>query len=171
MTIRGITRSMKTRLLFCVISVSALCGAQAQTNDTSATAFKEDSFTVTGAVLGAPTGMNILIGHHFNPFACRLSGGYWRKNWYGAQADLSCDFIHQSSLAVGVSLVAGVTAADPILPNDKQESVVQVEKQRYLGLALDFFYGGFFLQTGMAAGAGDYPNPFFTFQCGYLFVF
>jgi hypothetical protein len=56
-------------------------------------------------------------------------------------------------------------------PNQPGVQFTQYNKQNYLGLAYDVYYAGFILQTGLGFGKGNFPNPQFLFQAGYLFRF
>jgi hypothetical protein len=123
-----------------------------------------EGILAVGAVIGAPTGISLMGGYYFKNFAVRLSGGSWGKEWNGFQGDLSYNLTRSLSFSTNVSLIGGQygnTLKDVSLGES-------VKRQRYWGLAYDVYLSGFFLQTGVGFGSGDYPSPQFLFQCGYL---
>lgn len=122
---------------------------------------------VLGATLGAPSGISVLGGFYFTDFGMRISGGSWGKNWNGVQGDLSINFLRRSSFVMSISVLAGQFQNKP---TDTQQGGQYVQ-QKYYGLAYDMYLAGFFLQTGLATGPGEYSNPEFTFQFGYLWEF
>ncbi len=117
-----------------------------------------------GAVLGAPSGVALMGGLDVGPLAVRLSGGSWGKDWSGIQGDLAFHVIRSSSLDIGLALIGG-EFQNIVATNQAGR---QYTRQQYGGLACDVSLAGFFLETGLASGPGQYSNPQFTFQFGYL---
>jgi hypothetical protein len=138
---------------------------QAYANDLAdSSSSGSEGILAVGAVIGTPSGVSFMGGYYFKNFAVRLSGGSWGKEWNGFQGDLSYNLTRSSSFSTNVSLIGGQygnTLKDVSLGES-------VKRQRYWGLAYDVYLSGFFLQTGVGFGSGDYPSPQFLFQCGYL---
>ncbi len=155
------------RTVVCCILVGAATTCLAQTSGGPFAKGKTDDgdFLVVGGGIGSPAGITLIGGYYFKPLVLRVSGGYWKKGWDGVQGDLGINLSRSSSFAMGVSLVAGRFRANPL--NDQGEK--QLFVQNYVGLTYDMYLSGFFLQAGLGAGNGDYPNPQVLFQIGYLF--
>lgn len=117
-----------------------------------------------GAIIGTPSGVSFMGGYYSKIFALRLSGGSWGREWNGFQGDVSYNLTRSSSFSTNVSLIGG-QYRNTLKDVSAGESV---KRQRYWGLAYDVYLSGFFLQTGVGFGSGDYPSPQFLFQCGYL---
>ncbi len=133
-----------------------------QSMDTVANLDESSSFQF-GAVVGAPSGLGLVAGYDFGPIAVRCSGGSWGKNWSGLQGGLTYNVVRSSALAIGMTAFVG----------EFRKSAVVGEpggQQRYEGLACDCSLSGFFLQTGLANGPGEYASTQFTFQFGYLWT-
>jgi hypothetical protein len=119
---------------------------------------------VAGAGIGAPSGFWLMGGMETRLLALRCSGGSWSSQWYGIQEDVSFLFHRKESFSIGLSAVTGRFGTNPI---DGGRSPV-ARQQVYAGIALDTDYSGFFLQTGMTHGSGDYPAWDPLFQFGYV---
>lgn len=122
---------------------------------------------VLGVTMGAPSGLSVLGGCSFADFGLRVSGGSWGKNWNGVQGDLSYSFVRSSPLTLSISVIAGQFQNKTY---DTQQGGQYVQ-QKYYGLGYDMSMAGLFLQAGLATGPGEYSNPQFTFQFGYLWEF
>ncbi len=147
---------------FCLFFIIAAAGvARSQTDDGNS--------AVLGVVIGAPSSIALVGGYDAGPVALRLSGGAWGKGWYGAQADVSVIFSRSGSFSQGLSVLAGQYGTKVVSLDDQLQEVTQFNKQKYLGIAYDAWFSGFFLQVGMGHGWGDFPNPNLLFQFGYLF--
>ncbi|MHB1688257.1 MAG: hypothetical protein ACYCVH_12900 [Ignavibacteriaceae bacterium] len=125
------------------------------------------SFFFAGSSIGTPGGISLNAGYFFKHFSLKISGGYWKKDWYGFQGDLGFVFSNTGKLIQGISLVGGMF--DAIRLNDSG-AVLSPVQQTYLGVTYDAYYSGFYLQTGLGFGLHNYPsNPQLLFQFGYLF--
>ncbi len=122
---------------------------------------------VLGATMGAPSGVSVPGGLYFSDLGVRISGGSWGKNWNGVQGDLSFNFLRRPSFVMSISVIGGQFQNKS---TDSQQGGQYVQ-QKYYGLAYDMDLAGFFLQTGLATGPGEYSNPQITFQFGYLWEF
>ena len=131
----------------------------------------EGAFAALGLGIGTPGGINFIGSVYSSPFGLRISGGDWGRNWRGIQADLSVTLGRGASLAQGLSIVVGAFRVAPMLQNSQGEEGQTVKKMTYGGLTYDLYLAGFFLQTGLGLGRGDYPDPQLLFQAGYLFRF
>ncbi len=121
-----------------------------------------------GPVVGVPSGVALMGGIIAPPLSVRLSGGYWGSDWNGLQADVGWVFDAEGLLTQGIFVVAGTFRVNPRLLTDQGMLVKSVRQDRYVGLAYEVDYSGFFLQAGLAKGRGDYPNPEVLLQAGYL---
>jgi hypothetical protein len=126
-----------------------------------------------GAVLGAPASISLTAGLYLAPVSFRITGGAWGKGWYGLQGDIAFPLTKSKELIQNISVIGGIFATkvidvDPSLPGIQ---ITRYNKQNYLGFAYDVYYAGFIMQTGLGFGKGDFPNPQFLFQFGYMFDF
>ncbi len=129
--------------------------------------YNKESFFFAGATIGTPGGVTLNTGYYFKHFALKISGSYWRKDWYGAQGDLEFVFSNKGELIQGVSLVGGIFIAIPF--SDAVTSLPPTQ-QNYIGVAYDAYYSGFYLQSGLGFGLRSYPpNLQLLFQFGYVF--
>jgi hypothetical protein len=126
---------------------------------------------VVGPLIGVPSGIALLGGIVAAPLSVKVSGGYWGSDWNGVQADIGWVFDADGLLTQGCFLVAGAFRFDPLLPGDQGTMKKSIRQDRYVGLAYEVNYAGFYLQAGLAKGRGDYPNPEALLQAGYLISF
>ena len=154
------------RLVMCVMlaSLSGIAFGQVSSAEGEQVEPHGRGYFVFGGGLGSPAGVCVIGGFYTQPIVLRLSGGYWKRGWNGIQCDLGTSLSSGESFAAGISLVGGIYKADPLDEN----RVERRYSERYLGLAYDMYLAGFFLQAGLAAGKGDYPNPQAIVQFGYL---
>lgn len=125
------------------------------------------SFLFIGSTLGTPSGISLNAGFFAKHFSLKVSGGYWKKNWYGYQVDAGYLFNRTGKLIQGISIVSGSFEAVNQYNSGNPGSSAQ---QKYIGTSYDAYYAGFFLQAGLGFGIHPYPpNPQLLFQFGYLF--
>ncbi len=134
---------------------------------------KSGSFWGVGAVIGAPASIGFTTGIYTPSLSFRITGGVWSKYWYGIQGEIALPITRSTDLIQNISLIGGLFATKVLQtdPNQPDVQFTQYNKQNYFGLAYDVYYAGFLLQTGLGFGKGDFPNPQFLFQIGYLFRF
>ncbi len=118
-----------------------------------------------GASIGSPTGASLLGSLYFDKFGVRFSSGVGRFGWQGGQVDLTYLVSRYGRLRHDVSLTVGMFRFD----NSDTTSVVEVDKEFYVGAAYTVLYRGFHFQLGFAYGAGDYTHTVALFEVGYLF--
>ncbi len=125
------------------------------------------SFFIIGSTIGTPGGISLNTGFFGKYFYLKVSGGYWKKDWYGYQVDAGYFFSRTSKLLQGISLVTG---GFDVINLDNSGNSRTFLQQNYIGAAYDAYYAGFFLQAGLGFGLHPYPpNPQLLFQVGYLF--
>ncbi len=120
-----------------------------------------------GLFIGTPSSIGFRARLETGPIVAGVSGGSWGKSWWGYQADAGLIVSQTGRLVQSIDLIAGRFANT----TRDESGVSQHEREEYLGLAYDVSYAGFFVQLGLAAGRGDYPNPQLVYQFGYLFFF
>lgn len=156
-------------LLILCFAVSASAQTQetsyAQTENVREIIIDKENFFALGAAIGSPSAIAAIGGYYFGPLAVRVSGGYWSKNWYGVQGDLSVNLSRIGTFSQNLSLVAGRFGIRSYDSNDSR----LLKTQNYVGVAYDVNYTGFFMQLGAGFGNGDYKNPQLLTQFGYLF--
>lgn len=126
-----------------------------------------------GAVIGAPASMSFTTGLYFVPVSFRVTGGFWGKGWYGLQGDIAFPLTKSKELIQNISVIGGFFATN-VIDTDPSQPGIQIirhYRQNYIGAAYDVYYAGFLMQTGLGFGKGNFPNPQFLFQFGYLFDF
>jgi hypothetical protein len=134
---------------------------------------KSNNFLGVGAVIGAPSSIGLTAGIYAQTVSFRITGGVWNKYWYGIQGEVAIPLTRSTELIQNISLTGGIISTKVLQTDPNQPGVqfTQYNKQNYLGLAYDVYYAGFILQTGLGFGKGNFPNPQFLFQAGYLFRF
>lgn len=124
-----------------------------------------------GLTVGSPASISLVGSFSYKDFAVRISGFKWSNDWYGFQGDLSYTISRDRDLLQSISLVAGNFCFKVSELDDSQQNYVQnIYKQNYIGMTYDINYSGFFVQTGLGFGKGDFLKPTFLFQAGYLFA-
>jgi hypothetical protein len=133
----------------------------------------DSSFFGIGAVIGAPASISLTAGLYLAPVSFRVTGGAWGKGWYGLQGDIAIPLTKNKELIQNISIIGGIFATKVIDVDPSQPGIqiTRFNKQNYIGVAYDVYYSGFLMQTGLGLGHGDFSNPQFLFQFGYLFNF
>ena len=161
---------MKWSVLIGFVGVMMLLpriGDAGERSDSAGTGGRGASLLI-GPIIGAPSGVALMGGVVAVPFSLKVSGGYWGSDWNGIQADIGWVFDTEELLTQGLFLVGGTYRVNPRLLNDQGSTTKTIRQNRYVGLAYEADYAGFFLQAGLAKGRGDYPNPAVLLQAGYL---
>lgn len=124
-------------------------------------------FLTVGVAAGSPGYANVTTSYFFSRAALRLTAGAGGRGRSGVQGDIVWRFVREANLSVGAALVGGTfTSREPSA--DNVAGTGDLQRQVYVGAALDVFYGGFHLQTGLAHGFRDYPpNRQLLSQFGY----
>ncbi len=160
-------KSCMRALLFGLLTVLGTIARADAPSDSTAADSRRGAFVI-GPLVGLPAGIGMMAGIETAPLSVKVSGGYWGKDWNGIQADLGWLFTTEGLLTQGVFIVAGTYRVNPRLPNDQGLVVSTIRQNRFVGIAYEADYAGFFLQAGLARGWGDYPNPQGLLQAGYL---
>lgn len=131
------------------------------------------NFWGIGLVLGSPASISLTTGIYFQHISFRITGGAWSSHWYGIQGEIAFPFTRSKELIQNISINGGLIATKVLFSDPNQSSVqyYQYNKQNYIGFTYDVWYSGFLMQTGIGFGKGNFPNPQFLFQFGYLFKF
>jgi hypothetical protein len=130
----------------------------------------EKKSLVLGASIGSPASASLVGGIYYNDFSLKLSGMAWSSSWYGIEGSISFAITRNENLIQSISFVGGRYSAKIKKVNMETNSEYdEIRKEKYFGLAYDINYDGFYLQTGLGIGSGDYGNPILLFQTGYLF--
>jgi hypothetical protein len=133
----------------------------------------DTKFFGIGAVIGAPASISLTVGLYLSPVSFRITGGAWGKGWYGVQGEIAFPLTRNKELIQNISVIGGIfaTKVNEVDPSQPDIQFTQYNKQNYAGLAYDVYYAGFLMQTGFGFGKGNFPNPQFLFQFGYMFGF
>jgi len=161
---------MNLRVMTLILGTTALLSGVVNAATPVDTAGLDESnvTVVVGPLIGVPSGVALIAGIVAGPVSVKASGGYWGDDWNGIQADIGWVFDHEAVLTQGLSVVAGVFRVNPILMNEQGTLAKTVRQERYVGVAYEANYSGFYLQAGLAKASGDYPNPELLLQAGYL---
>lgn len=123
------------------------------------------SYPVIGVTLGTPAGLNCMTGYFFERIGLTVSGMFFGPSvLYGVQGSVLFMFKHSARTIHGISASGGYSYIGAI-ENDPEA------KWAYGCLSYVFNYRGFHLEAGLAAGKGDFSNPQFYGQIGYLHRF
>ena len=131
---------------------------------------RDSSYSELGICYGTPAVFNLAIGPWYGPFGVRFSGMYLGSS-YGIQMNLnykisdSPNFLHSIGVAVGKSFIEGEEIA--YFPFD--DNFTYMKEWQYIGLVYNLNLSGFFLEGGLSIGEGDYTNPKFIFQIGFIY--
>lgn len=123
------------------------------------------SYGVLGVTIGSPGILNLNLGYFHQKYGISVTGAYLGST-YGFQTNVSRvlhdtrNFMH--SLFVG----AGVLS----LTSEEQTSRV-TRRFTYGAFGYHLNWWGFFLELGLGFGSGDYTNPQFLGQIGYVHRF
>lgn len=120
-----------------------------------------------GATLGYPSAVNLNLSYWFSNFGIGLSGLYIYLA-DGIQINTSYCIENNLIFRHGFTIFAGISN----IRKDKFGSTqLQNFHWEYYGLAYEFNYNGFYSELGISMGSGNYKNPNFIFQFGYIHRF
>ena len=120
-----------------------------------------------GATLGYPSAVNLNISYWLSNFGIGLSGLYIFLA-DGIQLNASYCLDNNKIYRHGFTIFSGISNIRKDKFGSKQ---LQNFHWEYAGLAYEFNYNGFYSELGISLGAGNYSNPNFIFQFGYVHRF
>ena len=127
-----------------------------------------------GIVAGNPIDVNAMTGVNFNDFGVRLSGGAWIYSRYGLQLDLTYILSSKNSTQHQVALISAFAHNRLCTDNNffyifyHKIAESEYTNSFYFGLAYNFLWKGFFIQSGSAWGTDNFEKPRFIMQIGYI---
>ena len=116
---------------------------------------KEDSYQEIGINIGTPAALNAAFGYWFNSVGLRVSGMYYGQETNGVQLNLGLRLSDNFKRRHALFIIRGASKID----NDEWT---------FLGLVYNLNFKGFFLETGLTFGEGDYSKPQIALQIGYM---
>ncbi|MCB2205246.1 hypothetical protein KQI65_10895 [bacterium] len=133
-------------------------------------------YSELGINIGTPGGLNLAYGHWFGGIGLRLSGMIYGPSLSGLQLNLGFKLSDTYRMSHVLALVGGVSHFE--LEEETYYSSYSLITHRtrvydwtYLGGIWEMNWWGFFLQTGLAVGSGDFSNPQLMLQIGYMYRF
>ncbi len=130
----------------------------------------KEVFSFLGASLIMPGGLNIVVGHEHGRFGGRLSVGYI-GSMGGIQGNFLVNLSRRKSFNHHLSIGFGSTYIDTKEYVQYWGEITTSKTWTYVGGFYDLNYGGFFLETGLSIGSGDFSNPQLMLQLGYVYEF
>lgn len=141
--------------------------------------FKSESFyqykntsSEFGVTFGTPAALNLVIAKHFDKLMLKASGFYLGNVAKGLQIEFGYKLSEFARTYHAISLVGGLSElrAKQVSIFGGGESYVQ-QNWNYVGIAYNLNTNGFYLQTGLSVGEGDFDNPQFMLQIGYVYQY
>ena len=124
-----------------------------------------DEYPILGVTLGTPGILNLNAGYFFSKIGVQVSGSYLGSA-YGFQAAFAWKLYDSRSFMHALSGGAGFSSIT--VDRDLKK---ETHKWTYGVLSYNLNWYGFFLELGIGVGAGDYSNPQFLGQIGYVYRF
>ena len=113
------------------------------------------SYPELGITLGTPSGLNLAGGGWNGRFGVRATGMFYGPSFYGFQTTLGFKLLDDPKTLHSVGLAFGTFRWE----FDDWTSV---------GAVYNTNFRGFFLETGLEVGRGDFSSPQFVLQIGYM---
>lgn len=125
-----------------------------------------NNYWVMGLTFGLPSGFNIDLGYHFNPFGIQVTGlclaASTDMTLYGIQVSFMYKIYEDEFFLHGISLITGYSAIKYSNINSRWA---------FGGVTYFLNWGIFYLDVGLTIGSGSYSNPQFYAQIGILIRF
>ena len=137
--------------------------------DKNPESYSEREHAVLGFDIGYPSSINIAYGYYFKDTKLMVSGGFFGKNWYGIQGEYGWKLTSDLSFRHDISFILGTFETKTVETGQSGNTGNIIRKSTFAGFAYSVNYAGFYLQTGLGAGFGDFGNPIFLFKLGYFF--
>lgn len=176
-------KMIKHSISFLFILFFAFISLQSQTKDTVYVVEDDKVYTILknpqpknvkaelGFVIGTPGVTNLVIAAHTNDFLFKLTAGYFDAGSYGAQFDIGYKVFKEDETYQAIGLGTGYS----VITNQEEDYYNYTSQKRYNWkyLVLDYILNtrGFYLNLGLSAGVGSFPNPQLMFQIGYVYQF
>ncbi|MBX7156407.1 MAG: hypothetical protein K1X91_15735 [Bacteriodetes bacterium] len=125
---------------------------------------RQDNFFTAGVTIGSPAGLNLRIGKHINNLAFDVSGMYL-STVQGAQFNIHLCYDNEKATQNYIGLMVGSSAITGDLENT---GISRTYTYTYGGVSTALHSHGFFLETGLVIGSGDFRSPQVMFQIGYM---
>lgn len=115
--------------------------------------------TTFGVSLGSPALANFVIKSDKLGLPLQLSGGYWGDKVSGIEAGYSF-YQNKDSFLNSVQVITGYS--------ETEQTKFDKHSWTYVGVSTTLKKGGFFIEPGLTIGSGEYSNPQFMLQIGWL---
>lgn len=139
--------------------------------------FKSESFyqykntsSEFGITFGTPSGLNLVVATHIGKIMIKGSGLYLGDIAKGLQFEIGYKLSEFARTYHAINLVGGYSSLQSKEQTIFGEQTVQ-KKWTYVGIVYNLNTNGFYLQPGLSIGTGDFTNPQFMFQIGYVYQF
>lgn len=116
-----------------------------------------------GLSLGTPGGINLVYHKATEERTYRLAVGGLGPKSYGIEVGATL-IRNPGELFRSLQVIAGASS----IRNNVSPTLTVADRWVYGGLSTTFQYGGFFVEPGLTVGVGDYTNPQFILQVGWL---
>lgn len=126
---------------------------------------KISPYSMAGATILMPGGVNLIYGYQDENYGIRLTAGYIGYAM-GVQVNLLKNISKSASFEHNISLAFGTSRFE-----DTSYWYYNVFRWTYAGLCYDLNFHGFFLEAGLNVGTGSYSNPQVMAQIGYVYRF
>lgn len=124
-----------------------------------------------GVTFGTPSLGNIVAGYHLNNLMFKASGLYLGDR-RGIQLEFGYKFSEYARTYHAFSIVGGLQSFEffeNCMPLTERK---YVEKNwKYVGIVYNMNSNGFYIQPGICIGEGDFSNPNYLIQIGYVYQF
>lgn len=123
------------------------------------------SYPILGGTFGSPGILNLNLGYVHKKYGISLSGSYL-GTVYGLQANISKVLHDTRTFMHAIFVGAGYLSL-----TTKEQGGQIAHRFTYGAFGYHLNWWGFFLELGLGFGSGDYTNPQFLGQIGYVHRF
>ena len=124
-----------------------------------------------GVTLGTPAGLNVVGAKHFDNLMVKASGFYLGYPVKGIQLELGYKFSEYDRTYNAFNIVAGIAEYGEKERINFHWSIYNYKSWKYIGIVYNLNTNGFYLQSGLSIGEGDFTNPQLLLQVGYVYQF
>ncbi len=165
-----------------VIKTESGTELQYKMSDVEKIDFKSESFyqykktsAELGVTLGTPAVLNLVLGKHFDNLMVKASGFYLGSDAKGIQFEIGYKLAEFARTYHAINIAGGFsemrTTSSTLNDTDNELCPSKLYKWNYIGIVYNLNTNGFYLQSGLSIGEGDYISPQFMFQIGYVYQF
>ncbi len=126
-------------------------------------------FSALGLTILQPGIVNLVGAYESGKLGGRLAIGYVGSS-YGFQGNFLYNLSRTKSFNHHISFGAGYSHYS-VPENTIYGTMNVIREWQYVGGFYDLNYGGFFVETGLTVGSGDFSNPQLALQLGFVYEF